>query len=60
MKMKLRFVRYCGLALAILANTLKGVYWFMKILGEVTNYDEKSLRSSFSVKARNSRLRSHE
>lgn len=60
MKMKLRFVRYCGLALAILANALKGVYWFMKILGEVTNYYAKSLRPSFPIKAGHSRLRSHE
>lgn len=59
MKMKLRFVRYCGLALGILANVLKGAYWLMKILGEVTNYDARSIRSSFSVKAWHPRLRSN-
>lgn len=60
MKMKLRFVRYCGLASGILANVLKGAYWLMKILGEVTNYDAKFIRPSFPVKAGYSRLRSHE
>jgi|GEM_PF-3711426 hypothetical protein len=59
MKMKLRFVRYCGLALGILANALKGAYWLMKILGEVTNYDAKFVWESFSVKTGHSCLCSY-
>lgn len=53
MKMKLRFVRICGLALGILVSALQGAYWIMKILGEVTNYDAQPLWPSFSAEAWN-------
>jgi len=44
---KLRFYRYCGLALDLGVKVLRSAYYILKILGEVTNYNAQSLRPSF-------------
>jgi hypothetical protein len=44
---KLRFCRYCGLALEWGANAAKAAYYLLKFLGEVTNYRAQPLRLSF-------------